>query len=98
VLAGEAYYISAYAKATGESYPAIHVRWKDEQNHWLDGEMKSVNFFPRQEGWVKAEARIVVPYGAASKMVVLLFSHAGKDEENDVVLFDDLEVRRIELP
>ncbi len=98
VLAGEAYYISAYAKATGESYPAIAVRWKDEKGHWLDGEMKSVNYFPQQEGWVKAEARIVVPYGAARTMVVLLFSYAGKEEEKDVVLFDDLEVRKIELP
>lgn len=96
VQAGEAYYISAYAKATGESYPAIHVRWKDAQDRWLDGEMKSIIFFPQEEGWVKAEGKIVVPYGAATNMIVLLFSHQGKDEEKDTVLFDDLEVRKIE--
>lgn len=99
VKPGEYFKISVWAKAQGESKPSCEIRWQTETGAWRQLQEASfvIRFPGADKDWVQGTGYVRVPEGDAGRLVCLLYSRFGKDEQKDVVWFDDLDIRKIEF-
>lgn len=95
VVGGQYYQIRGWMKSTGAGGNTILVRWKNEQDEWVDMQ-KDVRLQPVGEPaadgeWQQMQAIAIVP-GDATTMMLLLSATNQLSATEDIVWFDDLEV------
>ncbi len=98
VQPGEIYHIRGWQRLTGASRGSIRVRWKDDDDRWVDEFNDVVLSSPASDSgeqeWQRLSGTALVP-GAASRMVILLGA-SDQTSLQESIWYDDLEVFKID--